>query len=276
MAAGWASVPRIRTVVCDDERRTRRAFVALLGDDEEIDVVGEASDGLQAAELIESSTPDLVFLDVHMPHLDGFGVAARLHADEGPTVVFVTAHEEYALKAFEVHAVDYLVKPIDRARLEHSLSAAKQRVRERRVRELGERLALLLPPSRRDGHVERLHQPPPSRQSFAERIPVRIGRNLTYVPVSDVYWIEADNYYARLHVGERNFLVRQSMRELEARLDPAQFVRVHRSAIVRIAEVDRLQPRSRGAHLLTLKDGSRLTLSRSRRAAFEAALGGRG
>jgi two-component system LytT family response regulator len=267
----------IRTLVCDDERRARRAFVTLLADDRELAIVGEASDGIEAADLIQRTAPDLVFLDVEMPHLDGFGVLRTLVAPR-PTIVFITAHDEYAVRAFEVHAVDYLVKPIERDRLTRALAVAKSRVRQRRVCELSERLAALLPAGRdgapRGGTPDDGDDAPRPPRRYVERIPVRIGRSLTYVPVAEIDWIEADDYYARLHAGGRAYVVRQTMRDLEAKLDPLMFVRVHRSAIVRIDHVDRMHPCVRGAHVLSLKDGIRLTLSRSRRAAFEAALGG--
>lgn len=248
--------------------------MALLAADADLEIVGEASDGVEAATLIDRIDPDLVFLDVHMPRLDGFEVLGKLSARPGLTIVFVTGHDEYALKAFEVHAADYLVKPVDAARLASALATAKSRVRQRRICELAERLATLVPTSGPASPVVSEQQANGATRRYLERVPVRIGRSLTYVPVARIDWIEADDYYAKLHADGRSYLVRRTMRDLESRLDPAVFVRVHRSAIVRIEHVERMHPCVRGSHVLILKDGSRLTLSRSRRATFEAALAG--
>jgi two-component system LytT family response regulator len=277
-----SSTARIRTVVCDDEPEAREGIVSMLRGDPAVVVVGEARNGVEAVDAITSSAPDLVFLDVQMPRLDGFGVIERVGADRFPVVVFVTAYDEYALRAFEVHALDYLLKPFGDDRFTDALARAKTRVRQHRACELSQEVASLL--ARGDDHAGGRHpgavpvriddQPSPPTRKFLEHIMVRLAGTVTLLRVEDVDWIEADDYYAKLHVGTKTHLIRETMRQLEAKLDPAQFVRVHRSAIVRIDRVQTLHPYCKGAHMLTLKDGTRVNLSRSRRAAFEAALGG--
>ena len=272
----------IRTVVCDDEPDAREGIVTMLRADPTVLVVGEARSGSEAVDAITNQAPDLVFLDVQMPKLDGFGVIERIGVDRFPVVVFVTAYDEYALRAFEVHALDYLLKPFGDDRFGDALVRAKSRVRQKRACELSQELASLLargdesaisvptvaPPAVTDG------DPAPPARKYLEHIMVRLAGTVSLIRVEDIDWIEADDYYAKLHVGGKTHLLRETMRQLETKLDPRQFVRVHRSAIVRIDRVQTLHPYFKGSHVLTLKDGTRVTLSRSRRAAFEAALGG--
>ena len=272
----------IRTVVCDDEPDAREGIVAMLRADPMVRVVGEARNGSEAVDAITTHEPDLVFLDVQMPRLDGFGVIERIGVARFPVVIFVTAYDEYALRAFEVHALDYLLKPFGDDRFSDALARAKSRVRQHRACELSQELASLLargdetavsePPQSAAKQVERGSMPP--APNYLEHIMVRLAGTVTLIRVEDVDWIEADDYYAKLHVGGKTHLVRETMRQLEGKLDPRQFVRVHRSAIVRIDRVQTLHPYFKGSHVLTLRDGTRVTLSRSRRAAFEAALGG--
>jgi two-component system LytT family response regulator len=270
--------------VCDDEPDAREGIVAMLRADPGVQVVGEARNGTEAVDAIMTQAPDLVFLDVQMPRLDGFGVIERVGTDRFPVVVFVTAYDEYALRAFEVHALDYLLKPFGNDRFTDTLARAKYRVRQQRASELSRVLASLL--TERDGgeRVGPIPAPPvtvpvssnpgSTAPKYLEHLMVRLAGTVTLLSVDDVDWIEADDYYAKLHVGGKTHLIRETMRQLEARLDPRQFVRVHRSAIVRIDRVQTLHPYFNSSHVLTLKDGTRVTLSRSRRAAFEAALGG--
>lgn len=275
---------RIRTIVCDDEPDAREGIVAMLRGDPDVAVVGEARTGEEAAEMIMDREADLVFLDIQMPRLDGFGVIERVGPDRLPVVVFVTAFDQYALKAFEVRALDYLLKPFTDERFEEALARAKAQVHQRRARALSQELASLLV-----GHVAIRRnaggaraEPPPARgvtlastPAYLEHFLVRLAGTVTLVRVEDVDWIEADDYYAKLHASGRTHLIRETMQRLEAKLDPHQFVRVHRSAIVRIDRVHTMHPYFKGSHLLVLRDGTRVTLSRSRRPAFEAAVGGR-
>ena len=283
----------ITTVVCDDEPDAREGLRDLLRSDADVVIVGEARDGREAVAVVSAERPDLVFLDIQMPGLDGFGVLEAIAAESGaerlPIVVFVTAYDEFALRAFEVHALDYLLKPFSDARFAESLRIAKERVRQRRVGVLGQQLAVLfggaapspsaVPPHAADVVAPALAparaQPATPAPRYLERIPVRVAQKVLLVPVGDVDWIEADDYYARLHIAGRTSLVRETLNQLEAVLDPSRFVRTHRSAIVNIARVKLLQPYFGGAHVITLHDGTQVPLSRSRRAGFERALGSR-
>ena len=271
---------RFKAVVCDDEPDAREGIVELLRRDAEILLVGEARNGREATAEIARQSPDLVFLDIQMPKLDGLGVVAEVaNGQRSPVFVFVTAYDEYALKAFEVHAIDYLLKPFSDERFAEALNAAKARVRERRACELGQQIAALLQPwgeeSNGDSVDTGLGSTLVTGRGYLEHFMVRLGGKVTLVRVADVDWIEADDYYAKLHVGGRSYLIRETMQQLEAKLDPHQFVRVHRSAIVQIDRLRTLEPYIKGSHVLTLKDGTRLALSRGRRSAFEAAIGGR-
>ena len=277
---------RIRVLVCDDEPDAREGIANLLRRDPEVLLVAEARHGREATTAIQDLSPDVVFLDVQMPRLDGFGVLAELGGANGPgdpVIVFVTAYDEYALRAFEVHALDYLLKPFSDARLAEALSSAKARVRERRACALGQQIASLLGPDQGGGDrgnggvtgAQAQHDATAAPRKYLEHFMVRVGGKVALVRVEDVDWIEADDYCAKLHAGGRSYVIRETMQRLAAKLDPAHFVRVHRSAILHIDRLRTLEPYIKGSHILTLQDGTRLTLSRGRRAAFEAAIGGR-
>jgi two-component system LytT family response regulator len=281
-----ADAAKIRILVCDDEPEAREGIANLLRGDPDVLLVAEARHGREATAAIQDLAPDVVFLDVQMPRLDGFGVLAALAEAAGPrdpVIVFVTAYDEYALRAFEVHALDYLLKPFSDARLAEALASAKARVRERRACMLGQQIAsLLLPrePGREQGHLaalasRALSDEPAAPRKYLEHFMVRVGGKVTLLRVEDVDWIEADDYCAKLHAAGRSHVIRETMQRLEAKLDPTRFVRVHRSSIVHIDRLRTLEPYIQGSHILTLQDGTRLTLSRGRRAAFEAAIGGR-
>jgi two-component system LytT family response regulator len=275
----------IRTIVCDDEPDAREGILALLAGDPQITVTGQASTGIEAARLIEETRPELVFLDIQMPELDGFDALERVAAGHRPAVVFVTAHDEHALHAFDVQALDYLLKPFSDERFNEALQRAKTQVRQRRAGQLVEQFAAFIDDSLADGGgADRPAAAPPQVGASAvqpaapsyrhtDRFMVRTSKQVVFVKVDDVDWIEADDYYAKLHVGGRAYLIRETMQSLESRLDPRRFARVHRSAIVNLDRIQAMQPYFRGAHVLTLRDGTRLTLSRSRRASFERALG---
>jgi two-component system LytT family response regulator len=270
----------IRTAIVDDEPDARDGIRDLLLRDADILVVGEGRTGREAAELIREARPELMFLDVHMPELDGFGALAAADDNPMPVVVFVTAHDEYALRAFEVQALDYLLKPFSDERFAEALHRAKEQVRQRRIGEVGHQLAELLSadaavPSPEAPYAGDRGAESSADQRYVDRMIVRTARGSIVVRTDDIDWIQADDYYAKLHVNGRNYLIRETMRHLEDRLDPRRFVRVHRSAIVNIDQVQTLEPYFRGAHVLTLKDGTQVTMSRSRRANFEKVVGWR-
>jgi two-component system LytT family response regulator len=255
----------LRTLIVDDEALARDTLRRLLARDPDIEVVGDCAGGEAAVLGIRQSEPDIVFLDVQMPEVDGFEVLRRTPPGRVPAVVFVTAYDAYALRAFEAEALDYLLKPFDDERFYRTLERAKGRVRERRVHRLTRRL------------VGELGEASPAvsadRPAYAERIPVKAGGRVVFVRVDDVDWIEAADYCVRVHTAGRFHLVRERLRELEARLDPARFVRIHRSALVNVARIRELQPHFHGESVVVMQDGARLRLSRGRRERLHRLLG---
>jgi two-component system LytT family response regulator len=245
---------KIRALVVDDEPMARERVLSLLQQEEDVEVVGECSDGTQALAAIQHHSPDLVFLDVQMPGLDGFGVIEAVGAERMPTVIFVTAYDEYALKAFEVHALDYLLKPFGRDRFQQTLQHARSNLERRRAGDLGRRLLALV----NDIKTE----PGPTR---LDRLVVKSGGRVFFLRTDQIDWIEAAGNYVRLHLGEESHLFRETMNRMEARLDGRRFVRIHRSRIVNTERVKELQPWFNGEHVVILQNGTRLTLSRGYR-----------
>ncbi len=250
----------LRILVVDDEPIVRRDLVRLLAAEPDTTVVGEARNGLEALDVIDQLTPDVVFLDVEMPELDGLGVVAGLDPERVPAIVFVTAFGHYALPAFDVHAVDYLLKPFDATRCRRALERVRERLAGARARDLDQVVSAL---------VDRTGAP-----RYLERLAVRGTDRTIILDLSDVIWIEASDNYVRLHAVTGRHLSRRTMRDLERTLDPARFARIHRSAIVNLACVRELRPRGDGDYDVRLADGVRLTLTRSYRDAFEARFGG--
>ncbi len=258
---------KIRTLVVDDEPLARQNLRILLEADAEIELVGEAGSGRAALALIRRESPDLLFLDIQMPELDGFGVLAQIEAAELPVVVFVTAFDQYALRAFEFHALDYLLKPFDDARFEKTLRRAKEQVAQREIKELSRRLIALL--ESRDAPPEaRTSQPAP----YLSRLLIKSGGRISFLKVDEIDWIGAEDYYVKLHVGRKGHMLRETMNELEAKLDPARFVRIHRSSIVNLDRIRELHQLFNGEYVVVLHDGTELKLSRSRREQLQAFL----
>lgn len=241
---------KTRTIVVDDEPLARDRLLKLLRASPEIEVIGEAADGHDAVALIQREKPDLIFLDVQMPELDGFGVLAALKDDERPATVFVTAYDKFALKAFDVHAVDYLLKPFDRERFQTALRRALDHLARHRPDEIHEQLSALLNEIR------------PAQT--ADRIAVKTDGRIVFVRTSDVDWIEAADNYVSLHVGKDSHLLRETMTAVETRM-PRQFLRISRSTIVNTERIKELQPLFHGEYAVILRDGTKLTLSRSHR-----------
>ncbi len=244
----------LRVIIIDDEPLARGSIRALLEGDAEVRVLGEGT-GAEGAALIARTRPDLMFLDIQMPEVDGFALLEQVGAATVPAVIFVTAYDRYALKAFEVHALDYLLKPFDDSRFASALAHAKERARGILRGEVDTRIAELL--------KERSEA---SRSRFL--IPVR--DKTIVVDAADIDWIEASDYYVTIHCGTAAHLLRQTMDEIETQLDAALFFRVHRSTIVNIDRVREIHPLFRGDCALVLAGGQRLKLSRSRRKDFEA------
>jgi two-component system LytT family response regulator len=252
----------IRTVIIDDEPLARQRLRKLLEADPDVAVVGECGDGREAVTELQRLRPDLVFLDVQMPVLDGFGVLQALGSTALPVVIFVTAHDRYALKAFEVHALDYLLKPFDKARFAAALDRAKAQVRQGSATVLSDRLQELL-------------QSIDGQRRGPERLVLKSAGRTFFVRIGDIDWIEAAGNYVRLHVGKEDHLLRESLTALEHRLDGRRFVRIHRSTIVNLERIRELQPAFHGDYVITLHDGTELTLSRTCRDQLEKSLGHR-
>jgi two-component system LytT family response regulator len=249
---------KIRTLVVDDEPPARRRLLELLEKEPDIEVRGTFGDGSEASGAIAREKPDLLFLDVQMPGLDGFELLDRIDSERRPITIFVTAYDAYALKAFEVRALDYLLKPFSDERFEAALARARERIRSREREALGERVLALARS--------------PAARSYVSRLAVRNRGQVLFLDVSDVEWIEAAGVYATIHEGGREHLVRESLAALEARLDPAKFARIHRSAIVALDRVSELRLDDRGGCRVRLRDGTLLPLSRRQREALEERL----
>ena len=239
----------IRTLVVDDEPVARARVLALLRDESDIEVIGECATGPQAISAIENTSPDLVFLDIQMPQMNGLELARTL-GDTMPAVVFITAYDEYALRAFEVHALDYVLKPFSAERFKSALMHARQHLSKRAVSGVREPVN-----TRRD------------------RLVIKSSGRIYFVRTQEIDWCEAAGNYVRLHVGQQTHLVRGTMGHIEAQLDPAQFVRVHRSTIVNVDRIQELRSSFSGEYVILLSDKTRLTLSRGYRDGLQTKLG---
>jgi two-component system LytT family response regulator len=266
----------IRTLIVDDEPAARQGIRHLLARDPEIYVMGECADGKSAARAILDDAPDLLFLDVQMPGQDGFALLREVGPSRVPAVVFVTAYDQYALRAFEVHAVDYLLKPFDDERFREALARAKHQIRQGELADLRERLlALLEAPvaTAGSGAAPAPVRPSAPAEGWLKRLAIKSGGRVTILSVKDIDWIEAEGDYVKIHVGKQWHLLRETMKRLESQLDPARFVRVHRSTIVNVERIRELQPYFRGEYVVMLHDGTSLKLSRGYKEHLEAALG---
>lgn len=242
----------IRTVIVDDEPLARRRIRQLLEGEDDIQVIAECGDANAALATVEKESPDLMFLDVAMPDIDGFGLLQRLDPEDRPTVVFVSAHGEHALSAFEVHAADYLLKPFDRERFRSALASAREQIEVRR---------------RDDDHemrdfLEHLHE---RGERGVERLAVKTSGRVVFVDVDSIDWIDAAGNYVRLNCSGETYLLRETMKGVERRLDPSRFLRIHRSTIVNADRIREVRPQSHGEYLVVLGCGKRLTVSRARR-----------
>ncbi|HEV8357248.1 MAG TPA: LytTR family DNA-binding domain-containing protein [Gemmatimonadales bacterium] len=261
----------IRALIVDDEPLARRGIRQLLAPYPDIAVVGECRDGREAVRALETLAPDLVFLDVQMPGLDGFGVLRAREGRRLPWVVFVTAHDEYAVRAFEAHALDYLVKPLARGRFDATIERVRERIRLAEAADLAARLAALLAAAA----THEAAGPPPvagRAGAGARRIAIPTGGGQLLVDPEEIDWIEARDYYAGIHAAGRRHLVRESLASLERRLDPAEFARVHRSALVRLDRVRELRATDGGDSVAILVDGTEVPVSRRRRERLAASL----
>lgn len=263
----------LTVLVVDDEALARRRVVELLRPRTDVRIVGECSNGREALAAVRELRPDLLFLDVQMPGYDGFEVLAQLDADKLPAVVFSTAYDEYALAAFDVHAVDYLLKPYADERLEEALELAKRYVRARHMDDLRDRLLRLVDDVAGPRSAGEDPSFPGPQKGYRERFAVRSNKGATLVETDSVEWIEARGDYATLHAGDRTHLLRATMTELEKSLDPDRFIRIHRSTIVRLDRVRRLVTDDHGDYVVILEGGRELRVGRTYRDAVLRRLG---
>ncbi|HSC27347.1 MAG TPA: LytTR family transcriptional regulator DNA-binding domain-containing protein [Vicinamibacterales bacterium] len=251
---------KTRVLIADDEPLARERLRTLLGDEPWVQIAAECQSGVETIEAIARHSPDLVFLDIQMPDATGFDVIAAIEPGRMPLVVFVTAFDEYALRAFDVHALDYLLKPFDRERFQQTLNRARQQLERRPNGDFEQRLIDLV----------RDLKPPDNRRP---RFVIKAGGRVFFVRADEVDWIESAGNYVKLHVGTDAHLMRETMSALEARLDPAIFFRIHRCHIVNIERVKELQPWFNGEYVVFLQNGTRLTLSRGYRDKLQERLG---
>jgi two-component system, LytTR family, response regulator len=257
---------KITTLIVDDEPLARRNLRLLLEQDPQIAIVDECRNGREAIRAIESYSPDLIFLDIQMPEMDGFDVLEKVGAENINAIIFVTAFDQYALKAFEVHALDYLLKPFDDSRFQSALAQAKKQIEQRSMNKLSKKLLALL--EGRENSRENVTY----RKKYLTRLMIKLTNRVILLNVNEIDWIEADGNYAKLHVGRKAHLLREKMNELEAQLNPQKFVRIHRSIIVNLDRVKEMHPHFNGDYIVVLEDGAQLKLSRTRREHLETRL----
>ena len=255
-----AQAAPIRVLVVDDEPLAREKIRGMAADDAELRVVGECSNGAEAIDAIQSLRPDLILLDVQMPEVGGFAVLEALKDEGLPPVIFITAYDHYAVRAFEFHALDYLLKPFDRERFRAAIDRAKRQIRRENGGALDARILALL---------EQMREQP----RYTERLVVKTGGRVFFLNADEIDWVEAEGNYVSIHAGKKAYLLRETISGIEGQLDPRHFVRIHRSAVVNINRIKELQPWSHGEYHVILHDGTQLTLSRSFRDNLQSALG---
>jgi two-component system LytT family response regulator len=243
---------RIRTLIVDDESLARERLLSLLQADADIEIVGECATGKEATAAIASESPDLVFLDVQMPEGDGFEVLQNIDLHQMPIVVFVTAYDEYAIRAFDVHALDYLLKPFDQSRFEKALIRAKSEVVLRNSTNVNQKLLSMLE------HIE-------SHKKHPDKILVKSAGRVFFLKFDEIDWVESAGNYVKLHVGQESHLLRETMGEMERKLGSERFVRIHRTTIVNVDRIKELQPSFNGECTVTLNNGTQLIASRGYR-----------
>ena len=263
----------INVLIVDDEPLARRRIARLLRSEPDVDIVAECGSGREAVDSLKKDDVDLVFLDVQMPDLDGFDVVAEVGADRMPTVIFVTAYNEYALKAFEVHAIDYLLKPVEAERFKKAFDRAREHIGRKGEAQSGRRLKALLSQLLSE---ERIADVAPGEAiaahptRYIDRIMVKTDGRVLFVRVNDVDWFEASGNYIRLHAQKQTYMIRETMNALEAQLNPAQFARIHRATIVNLDRIRELQPWFAGDYVVILHDGAQLKLTRTYRDQLQA------
>jgi two-component system LytT family response regulator len=250
----------IRAVIVDDEGLARKRIADLLAGVKDVEVVAQCANGEEAIQTIEESRPDLLFLDIQMPEIDGFDVLQAIGVGHVPAVIFVTAYDQFALRAFEAHALDYLLKPFDDERFAAALQRARERIRQQRYGDVDRRLLALLNEARRD-------------RGYLQRLVVPSGHRSIVVRTDDIDWIEAERNYVRLHIRDQAYLLRENLGRMESALDPAKFCRIHRSTIVNIDRITAVDSLRHGEYVVVLHDGTELASGRNYRGSLLAIMG---
>jgi two-component system, LytTR family, response regulator len=260
---------KIRSLIIDDETLAREALKTLLSSDSEIEIVAEARNGREAVQIIRKQSPDLVFLDIQMPEMDGFQVIEEIGVNLMPTTIFVTAYDKHALRAFDAHALDYLLKPFDHDRFNTALERAKSFIRGQKIGALSESLFAVMQNVRPETHESHSAGSQNSRKEAIDKVVVKSGQRIYFLKVEDIEWIEAAGDYLTLHGAGGTHLIRETMGDFYAKLDAKKFLRIHRSAIVNIERIKDLQPLFKGEYVFTLISGKRLKSSRGYRREFQ-------
>ena len=267
----------IRALIVDDESLAREALLVMLNDDPEMEVIAECRNGKEAVTAIREQSPDVVFLDIQMPEMDGFQVVEEIGATRMPVTVFVTAYDKHALRAFEAHALDYVLKPFDHDRFDAVLRRAKTSVQQRRLGEISESLFAVLQdmnlktgePPAGTGEIkpdQSAHKEP------LERVVIKSGGRIYFLKVEEIDWVEGAGDYLSLHSGGQVHLIRETMGNFHARLDSQKFLRIHRSTIVNVERIEEIRPLFKGDYVVTLTGGKRLKASRGYRRQLQAIL----
>lgn len=243
---------KIKTLIVDDEPIARDRVRRMLRDESDIEIVGECGNGAEAVAFINENAPDLIFLDIQMPEMTGFEALRSIAAEKVPAVIFVTAYDQYAIQAFDVHALDYLLKPFNRERFGRAVARAREQLEKAQGGKIDERLASLIADLK-------------GGKKYLERLVVKSVGRVFFLRTDEVNWIEAAGNYAKLHVGRESHLIRETMNGLEAKLNPDKFLRIHRSTLVNIDCIKELHPLFSGDYTVMLKNGVELTLSRNYR-----------
>jgi two-component system LytT family response regulator len=243
---------KIRTLIVDDESIARDRVKRFLGAEPDIEIVGECGNGAEAVTAIQTLAPDLVFLDVQMPEMNGFEVLKTVGAENIPAVVFATAYDQFAIRAFEVHALDYLLKPFNKDRFRRAVRHAREKIRHSRAGRVDDKLLALLQ-NIQDG------------QKYIERLVVKSSGRVYFLKTDEIDWVEASGNYVSLHAGRETHLLRDTMNNLEGKLDPNAFLRIHRSRLINIDRIKELHPLFNGDYTVVLRDGTELTMSRTYR-----------
>ena len=263
---------KIRALVVDDELLAHKALRAMLKDDSEIEIIAECRNGREAVRIIREQSPDLVFLDIQMPEMDGFQVIEEIGVKSMPVTVFVTAYDKHALRAFEAHALDYLLKPFDHDRFNTALLRAKTFVRQQKLGEINESLFAVLKDLKPASNESPLKTDKTAQKEPIDRVAIKASGRVYFLKVEEIDWVESAGDYLTLHAGTKTHLIRETMEKFHAKLDPRRFMRIHRSTIVNIERIKDIQPFFKGDYVITLTSGKRLKSSRSYRRELQTLL----